>query len=65
MGTTSIVGANLKFGDRLNIGRRTCVGCAADGYVLDGCLGHLMLFNKTLTSNETMLWSSLMADDML
>ncbi len=59
--TASISASNSVFGDRLNVGRRVLIGNPE--YVFDGWLAHLILFSKSLTTEEEMLWSSLLADD--
>ncbi len=51
------------FGDQLSIGRRVVPTSPANDVVWDGCLGHVMLFNRTLSTEEAELWSSLVSDD--
>jgi hypothetical protein len=43
----------------MNVGRRDRSKYGLDGSVWDGCLGHVMLFNKSLTSYEIEIWSKL------
>ena len=38
-------------------------GDSLNGATMDGCLAHVMLFNKTLTTAEVTLWMSLVEDD--
>ncbi len=63
VGTVAVVGANFMFGDR-NILEDVCVSVVrmmatcGTGVLATSCFS-----NKTLSSNESMLWSSLLAAD--
>ena len=59
---TTFASSVLDFGDRINIGRRNWPGDVLHGFVWDGCLGHVLLFNRTLSIDEVNLFSSLMND---
>jgi len=51
------------FGDRFTIGSRQITNDGLNNHVFDGCLGHIIIFNKTLSLDEAKLYSTLVADD--
>jgi hypothetical protein len=59
--TFDVGGAVL--GDRIYVGRRVMPGNSLDGSVWNGCLGHVMLFNDSLSEEEVNMWASLVGDD--
>jgi hypothetical protein len=59
--TVSFVG-DLR-NDRFIIGRRDLLGLYRNGFMWDGCLAHVALFNKSLPTNEINMWSMMIKDD--
>jgi hypothetical protein len=57
------ISANQYFGNRMNISSRMFIGDLLDDYLWNGCLGHFIFFNKTLSNEVLTSWSSMVADN--
>lgn len=61
VGSLNVAG---NFGDRLTIGRRQHTGDPYNANPFDGCLSHVIVFNKFLSNDEVALYSGLLQDDL-